>query len=255
MRWFSALTPFGYSSRSLASSAGLRARPPPSPLGAALRPRPPHSPIKPLATLAALLRLPNPTGAPPPPHPRGLRLPLRGAVSVLAVTRCGMIAAPLSREVTLLRIAPSPDGLRGLWACWGCSNARSVFARLPPWPLFALKGAAPLPPRPPACSSFAFAHSSACSRAWPLDAKSRHYGRRSSPSVARRSPSIAHRPQAANAAIGRRLAHRQSTECGGVRQRVCRPRAGVSGTSPATRPPRAGAYLPRRLFITLHATL
>ena len=55
-------------------------------------------------------------GAPPPPHPRGLRLPLRGAVSVLAVTRCGMIAAPLSREVTLRRTAPSPFGLRGLWS-------------------------------------------------------------------------------------------------------------------------------------------
>lgn len=34
---------------------------------------------------------------------------------------------------------------------------------------------APLPPRPLAVSSFAFAHSSACSRAWPQGAKSRHY--------------------------------------------------------------------------------
>lgn len=30
-----------------------------------------------------------------------------------------MIAAPLSREVTLRRIAPSPVGLRGLWSCRG----------------------------------------------------------------------------------------------------------------------------------------
>lgn len=36
-------------------------------------------------------------------------------------------------------------------------------------------GTAPLPPRPLAVSSFAFAHSSACSRAWPQGAKSRHY--------------------------------------------------------------------------------
>lgn len=194
-------------------------------------------------------------GAPPPPLPRGLRLPLRGAVSVLAVTRCGMIAAPLSREVTLRRTAPSPVGLRGLWACGACSNARSVFARLPPWPLFATKGAAPLPPLPLAGYSFAkliLPPAQGCGR---MALRAATTGRRSSPSVARRAPCYAHRPQAANAAIGRKAAHRQSAECGGVRRRVCRPRAGVSGTSPATRPARAGAYLPRRLFITLHAAL
>lgn len=67
-------------------------------------------------------------GAPPPPHPRGLRLPLRCAVSVLAVTRCGMIAAPLSREVTLLRAAPSPVGLRGLWSGRSLFRHRAVAA-------------------------------------------------------------------------------------------------------------------------------
>ena len=67
-------------------------------------------------------------GAPPPPHPRGLRLPLRCAVSVLAVTRCGMIAAPLSREVTLLRTAPSPVGLRGLWSALPLIRHRAVAA-------------------------------------------------------------------------------------------------------------------------------
>lgn len=36
-------------------------------------------------------------------------------------------------------------------------------------------GTAPLPPRPLAVSSFAIAHSSACSWAWPQGAKSRHY--------------------------------------------------------------------------------
>ena len=166
-----------------------------------------------------------------------------------------MIAAPLSREVTLRRIAPSPIGLRGLRACRACSNARSVCARLPSWPLFARSGVAHMPPLPPACSSFAFAHSSACSRSWPLFAKSRHYVLPSTPSVARRAPCTAHRPQAANAVIGRRLAHRQSAECGSVRQGVCRRRAGVSGTSPATPPARAGAFHRRRIFISLLAVL
>ena len=67
-------------------------------------------------------------GAPPPPNPRGLRLPLRGAVSVLAVTRCGMIAAPLSREVTLRRTAPCPVGLRGLWSALPLFRHRAVAA-------------------------------------------------------------------------------------------------------------------------------
>lgn len=67
-------------------------------------------------------------GAPPPPHPRGLRLPLRGAVSVLGVTACGMIAAPLSREVTLRRTAPSPVGLRGLWSGRPLFRHRAVAA-------------------------------------------------------------------------------------------------------------------------------
>lgn len=40
-----------------------------------------------------------PSGAPLPPNPRALRVPLRRAVSVLAVTGCGMIVARLSREV------------------------------------------------------------------------------------------------------------------------------------------------------------
>lgn len=209
----------------------------------------------PLATLAAWLRLPNSAGAPPPPLPRGLRLPLRGAVSVLGVTACGMIAAPLSREVTLRRTAPSPVGLRGLWACRGLLQ-RSLGLR-PPLFVAALRpfGRRSHAAKPSRRLQFRYAHSCACSRAWPRFAKSRHYVWRATPSVARRAPCIAHRPQAANAAIGRRLAHRLSTECGGVRQRVCRPRAGVSGASPATRPPRAGACLHRRLFITLHAAL
>lgn len=68
------------------------------------------------------------TGAPPPPRPRGLRLPLRGAVSVLGVTACGMIAAPLSREVTLRRTAPCPVGLRGLWSGRPLFRHRAVAA-------------------------------------------------------------------------------------------------------------------------------
>ena len=51
------------------------------------RTRPPHSPLQ--------------AGAPLPPYPRALRVPLRRAVSVLALTRCGMVAARLSREVSL----------------------------------------------------------------------------------------------------------------------------------------------------------
>jgi len=51
--------------------------------------------------------------APVPPRPCGLCVPLRGAVSVLGVTACGMIAAPLSREVTChphtpFGVAPPP---------------------------------------------------------------------------------------------------------------------------------------------------
>lgn len=51
-------------------------------------------------------------GAPPPPRPRALRVPLRRAVSVLAVTRCGMIAARLSREVSLVAVG----SLRSFWS-------------------------------------------------------------------------------------------------------------------------------------------
>ena len=102
---------------------------------------------------------------------------------------------------------------------------------------------APLPPRPPACSCFAIAHSSACSRAWPQGAKSRHsVGLRPSlwPLFADSGLSPSRRPQAANAAIGRR-------------RTVCRRRAGVSGTSPASPPARASACHPRRLLISLLA--
>lgn len=141
------------------SALALRSRPPHSPLIAhpptpfacasalALRPCPPPSPsalAHQTARYARGLATPNKTtlrrcrlapastlvsaGAPPPPHPRGLRLPLRGAVSVLGVTACGMIAAPLSREVTLLRTAPSPDGLRGLWSGRPLFRHRAVAA-------------------------------------------------------------------------------------------------------------------------------
>lgn len=199
------------------SALALRSRPPHSPLiihpptpfacasALALRPCPPPSPsalahqtARYARGLAALIKTTLhrcrlapasmfvSAGAPPPLQPRALRVPLRGAVSVLGVTACGMIAAPLSREVTLLQIAPSPVGLRGLWACGACSNARSVFARLPPWPLFATKGAAPLPPHPLAGYSFAkliLPPAQGCGR---MALRAATTGRRSSPSVARR---------------------------------------------------------------------
>ena len=67
------------------------------------------------------------TGAPPPPHPRALRVPLRPAARVLAVTVCGMSGAWLSREVCLLlrfaRVilrAPHANGVRhGVRLTWG----------------------------------------------------------------------------------------------------------------------------------------
>ena len=47
-------------------------------------------------------RLSHHSGAPLPPYPRALRVPLRPARPVLALTGCGMRAAGLSREVCLL---------------------------------------------------------------------------------------------------------------------------------------------------------
>ena len=61
-------------------------------------------------------------GAPPPPHPRALRVPLRRAVSVLAVTRCGMIAARLSREVSLVAVG----SLRSVWVA-GAARCSAAF--------------------------------------------------------------------------------------------------------------------------------
>ena len=117
---------------------------------------------------------------------------------------------------------------------------------------------APLPPRPPACSSFAFAHSSACSRAWPQGAKSRHFvGLRPSwwPLFADSGLTASRRPQAANAAIGRKAAHRQSAE----RQRFAAPRAPLRAPRGATRRVGLALSFPPPLsplcFITLHAAL
>ena len=76
------------------------------------------------------------TGAPPPPHPRALRVPLRLAARVLAVTGCGMPGAWLSREVCLLLRfahvilrAPHANGVRhGVRLTWGraCVLGRAI---------------------------------------------------------------------------------------------------------------------------------
>ena len=47
-------------------------------------------------------------GAPLPPHPRALRVPLRRAAAVLALTGCGMSRAHLSREVCAIPLTPIP---------------------------------------------------------------------------------------------------------------------------------------------------
>lgn len=48
------------------------------------------------------LGCPSSAGAPLPPHPRALRVPLRPAARVLGVTACGMSGAWLSRDDCLL---------------------------------------------------------------------------------------------------------------------------------------------------------
>ena len=85
-------------------------------------------------------------GAPPPPNPRALRVPLRRAVSVLAVTRCGMIAARLSRDDCLLQgryeppspqCAPYGSHIKGMAALRSkavsgrCYAAACIVCRLP----------------------------------------------------------------------------------------------------------------------------
>ena len=79
-------------------------------------------------------------GAPPPPNPRALRVPLRRAVSVLAVTRCGMIAARLSRDDCLLQGRYEPPA----------RPRRSQRSRQEGWPLFAPKRCQAAATQPPA---------------------------------------------------------------------------------------------------------
>lgn len=66
-------------------------------------PRTPDAP-RPTASETSAVRALRYTGAPLPPYPRALRVPLRRAASVLGVTACGMIVARLSREVTLVAV-------------------------------------------------------------------------------------------------------------------------------------------------------
>lgn len=165
----------GRSLRSRPGCALIQARPTKAGFSLALRTRPPHSP--------SALALNH-----PPTHPVGLRLRTRPPLSPSALalrprhTRRGLprprtpaaygfrfgAPSPSSRSpaaewsprpcrVKLLcgGLRPALTGSAASGRAGACSNARSVFARLPAWPLFATKGAAPLPPRPLAGYSFA----------------------------------------------------------------------------------------------------
>ena len=85
-------------------------------------------------------------GAPLPPYPRALRVPLRPVGGVLGVTACGMTATGLSREVSLVAgflarmpVSSKPSPLARdsrLWACVARSAAAVGALRVRwSWPL------------------------------------------------------------------------------------------------------------------------
>lgn len=85
-------------------------------------------------------------GAPLPPYPRALRVPLRPVGGVLGVTACGMTATGLSREVCLVAgflarmpVTSKPSPLARdsrLWACVARSAAAVGALRVRwSWPL------------------------------------------------------------------------------------------------------------------------